>query len=92
MKISAALRFRISRKPSFPQHGQTGRRKHLERGHKFGPSTGHAAWRADSISDSGLSHIAVIGFAVSGQVLILSTPDPSAIAGLGQLDPLAPTS
>jgi len=41
---------------------------------------GHAAWRADSISDSGLSHIAVIGFAVSGQVLILSTPDPSAIA------------
>jgi len=41
---------------------------------------GHGAWRADSISDSGLSHITVIGFAGSGQVLILSTPDPSAIA------------
>ena len=41
---------------------------------------GKAAWRADSISDSGLSHITVVGFAESGQVLILSTPDPSAIA------------
>lgn len=41
---------------------------------------GKAAWRADAASSDGLSHITVIGFAGSGQVLILSTPDPSAIA------------
>jgi hypothetical protein len=41
---------------------------------------GKAAFRADAVNSDGLAHITVVGLAGSGQVLILSTPDPSAIA------------